>query len=189
MADVTSRIDPSAPSAEGQREPWYAPGLSFSCTGCGGCCTGPPGYVWFDAAEGRALAKRLGVTEREFLSLYAEEKLGPGNGWSLTEVVRDGNYDCVFLKPDGRGGRGCSVYEDRPTQCRTWPFWESNLTSPRAWQQAAEHCAGMGTPDGRPRERGGSCCGGAKPGAPAEADGFVPIEQIRIELARNPEGL
>ena len=27
--------------------PWYADGLSFECTMCGNCCTGPPGAVWF----------------------------------------------------------------------------------------------------------------------------------------------
>ena len=26
--------------------PWYADGLRFTCTMCGKCCTGEPGYVW-----------------------------------------------------------------------------------------------------------------------------------------------
>ena len=26
--------------------PWYADGLPFTCTQCGDCCTGDPGYVW-----------------------------------------------------------------------------------------------------------------------------------------------
>ena len=185
----TTQLNPRT----GEREPWYAPGLHFDCTGCGGCCTGPPGYVWFSPAEGRALAKRLGVTEKQFLALYAEEKLGPGNGWSLTEVVRDGNYDCVFLGTDADGRRGCTVYSDRPTQCRTWPFWQSNLESPRAWQQAAAHCAGMGTPNGQPR-RAAACCGGGGSGGDDGSGGggvagFVPVSEIRIQLARNPEGL
>jgi hypothetical protein len=35
------------------------------------------------------------------------------------------------------------VYEDRPGQCRTWPFWKSNLTSRRAWERAKGVCPGM----------------------------------------------
>lgn len=31
---------------------WYRAGLCFSCTGCGGCCTGPgEGYVWVTRPE------------------------------------------------------------------------------------------------------------------------------------------
>jgi len=26
--------------------PWYADGLSFTCTCSGNCCTGGPGFVW-----------------------------------------------------------------------------------------------------------------------------------------------
>jgi len=38
--------------------------------------------------------------------------------------------------------RTCQVYEARPRQCRTWPFWNSNLASPAAWRQTAEQCPG-----------------------------------------------
>lgn len=31
--------------------PWYAPGLSFTCTQCGNCCTGEPGVVWVSDEE------------------------------------------------------------------------------------------------------------------------------------------
>ena len=32
-------------------QPWYADGLSFTCTQCGNCCTGGPGYVWISDME------------------------------------------------------------------------------------------------------------------------------------------
>ena len=38
------------------------------------------------------------------------------------------------------------IYPVRPTQCRTWPFWEDNLKSPQAWKNASERgrgCPGM----------------------------------------------
>ena len=40
---------------------WYADGLRFSCTQCGNCCTGPPGAVWFNEDEGKAMADKVGV--------------------------------------------------------------------------------------------------------------------------------
>ena len=49
------------------------------------------------------------------------------------------NGDCVFLDPQTRG---CGVYQARPRQCRTWPFWDSNLASPESWAQTAEVCPG-----------------------------------------------
>jgi Fe-S-cluster containining protein len=36
------------------------------------------------------------------------------------------------------------VYPVRPPQCRTWPFWESNLESPEAWQKTCDDCPGSG---------------------------------------------
>src|SRR5438105_3224904 len=38
-------------------EPWYQDGLRFSCTRCGHCCTGEPGFVWVCAAARAALAE------------------------------------------------------------------------------------------------------------------------------------
>ncbi len=40
--------------------------------------------------------------------------------------------------------RKCTVYEDRPRQCRTWPFWDSNVRTEEAWQQTCEVCPGSG---------------------------------------------
>ncbi len=42
------------------------------------------------------------------------------------------NGDCVFFHGESRS---CQVYDARPRQCRTWPFWNSNLASPEAWQR------------------------------------------------------
>jgi Fe-S-cluster containining protein len=37
----------------------------------------------------------------------------------------------------------CTIYPVRPLQCRTWPFWTDNLSSPDAWNRAAQTCPGM----------------------------------------------
>lgn len=49
------------------------------------------------------------------------------------------NGDCVLLDKETRR---CTAYEVRPRQCRTWPFWNSNLRSREAWDEAAEACPG-----------------------------------------------
>ena len=39
---------------------------------------------------------------------------------------------------------GPKVYPVRPAQCRTWPFWESNVESPEAWERTKAVCPGSG---------------------------------------------
>jgi Fe-S-cluster containining protein len=71
----------------------------------------------------------------EFEGRYVRQ-VGPDK--SLIEYP-DG--DCIFLD---RESRKCSVYAARPTQCRTWPFWDSNLATRKDWKWACEVCPGSG---------------------------------------------
>lgn len=117
-------------------------GLSFSCTMCGNCCTGPEGYVLVSDAEAAALAQRLNLSTREFLERYTHMTSA---GRSLVEKLTDHGHDCVFLDREKIPGKAvCGVYEDRPAQCRTWPFWKSILGSRRAWDLMQRRCPGMG---------------------------------------------
>ncbi len=114
--------------------PWYVAGLAFECVACGRCCAGPEeGYVWAGDEEIAAMAKCLRMSEKAFRKQYVRKV---GKRQSLVEK-RPGR-DCVFLA-DGR----CRIYPARPTQCRTWPFWESNLASPESWSAAARRCPGI----------------------------------------------
>ncbi len=118
----------------GQPEPWYGDGLRFECTRCGACCTGSPGYVWMDAAEIARLADRLGLGLDEFGARFLRRV---GNRLSLVEKP---NHDCIFWDRSG----GCTVYDDRPNQCRTWPFWPENVESPSDWRRTGRGCPGAG---------------------------------------------
>ena len=51
--------------------PWYHAGLQFTCSQCGDCCSGAPGYVWVNQAEIDAIAERLETTADEVERLYA----------------------------------------------------------------------------------------------------------------------
>jgi len=125
---------PSTPP-ENEALPWYKGGLRFQCTGCGDCCTGGPGYVWVNQAEIDALAARLGLSVADFERRFVREI---GVRRSLKERR---NYDCVFLDAETRK---CTVYQDRPRQCRTWPFWNSTVRTPEAWEHTCEVCPGSG---------------------------------------------
>lgn len=119
------------------REKWYQGGLRFTCTQCGNCCTGEPGYVWVTREEIRRIAQFL---ERDDDWLPKNTLRRVGFKYSLTERS---NGDCTFLHHTKSGQRVCSIYPVRPLQCRTWPFWTINLKTPADWAEAAEICPGM----------------------------------------------
>ena len=131
---------------------WCAEGLRFSCTGCGNCCTGPPGYVWFTTDEAKRIAALLGIDEDTFYRQYARKS---GRRWSLTENHTEHGYDCIFLDRDSVPDNAvCSIYEARPAQCRSWPFWPENLQTQRQWKSAKRTtpCPGMDKGDLIPLE-------------------------------------
>ncbi|MGI9494458.1 MAG: YkgJ family cysteine cluster protein [Mariniblastus sp.] len=117
-------------------ELWYKDGLKFSCSGCGDCCTGAPGFVWVDQSETQAIADSLGIPREDFEDQYTR-KIGLRR--SLKEFS---NGDCVFFDNETRK---CEVYGSRPRQCKTWPFWDSNLRTPEDWERTCEECPGSGT--------------------------------------------
>ena len=116
-------------------QPWYKDGLQFTCTQCGDCCTGEPGYVWVTDEEMKQLAEYRGISIGEFRINHT--KLVSGRV-SLREFA---NGDCTFF--DG-ATRKCAVYPVRPAQCRTWPFWNSNLESEESWKEVVSVCPGAG---------------------------------------------
>ncbi|MCA9057124.1 MAG: YkgJ family cysteine cluster protein [Planctomycetaceae bacterium] len=129
---------------ESSGEPWYKDGLPFTCTQCGDCCTGAPGVVWVTDAELQEIAKHLDKPIGEIRLFHTRIVRGRV---SLTEYE---NGDCTFF--DSRS-RKCTVYSSRPIQCRTWPFWNSHLTSREAWQRVCDTCPGAGQGTIVPLER------------------------------------
>ena len=115
---------------------WYKDGLRFKCSQCGDCCTGAPGYVWVNQAEIEGIAAEIGESDVEAFEHEYVRKIGIRR--SLREFP---NGDCVFFDAEKRK---CTVYNARPRQCRTWPFWDSNLKSPEAWADTCEICPGSG---------------------------------------------
>lgn len=122
-----------------RKSPWYIAGLAFECQGCGRCCAGPEeGYVWVTDEEVAKIAEFLGLDERQLRAAYIRRV---GRRQSIRESMP--SRDCVFLGRDDQGRRICEIYTVRPTQCRTWPHWSSNLRRPEDWCEAALRCRGI----------------------------------------------
>ncbi len=144
MSDSPAEPGGNNGSAEDQNDgPWYRDGLSFRCTGCGNCCTGGPGFVWVDDAEIAAIAEYLDKPVGEIRLMYCRPVR---NRVSLNEYA---NGDCVFFDAENRN---CTIYPVRPIQCRTWPFWRSNLATEADWKSVARDCPGAGVGDFFPLE-------------------------------------
>lgn len=89
------------------------------CESCEGrCCTGESGYIFVTQEEILALSTLLNLETSVFVNEYLFKK---GYKYSLKEVSYGSSFDCIFYD---RANNGCSVYEARPTQCRTFPFWD-----------------------------------------------------------------
>jgi len=90
-----------------------------ACERCGGrCCIGESGNIFVRPKEIFALSQLLKMDESLFRAEYLEKR---GYKYSLKEQQVDASYDCIFYD---RSLSRCSVYEARPLQCRTFPFWD-----------------------------------------------------------------
>lgn len=90
-----------------------------ACASCGGnCCTGESGNIFVSVTEIAAIAKLIEMEEGEFRRTYLRKEV---YRYSLKEKVVNGSHDCVFFN---RSQNGCTIYQARPLQCRTFPFWD-----------------------------------------------------------------
>jgi Fe-S-cluster containining protein len=117
---------------------WYIGGLHFECMQCGACCAGPAaGYIWITRAEIKFIADFLKIPIPQVRRDYLRRI-----GFRTTIIEQPDNRDCVFMRRS-EGQKKCIIYPVRPNQCRTWPFWPENLSSPDAWNKTAQKCPGI----------------------------------------------
>lgn len=92
---------------------------SQACRTCGGrCCRGLGGYVWISLQELEDLAAAQGMNAARFAEQHLRQVQGR---LSLRERIINGEHFCCFFEPIACR---CTVYEHRPKQCRSFPFWE-----------------------------------------------------------------
>lgn len=113
---------------------FYQDGIRFTCQGDGRCCVtrGKYGYVFLSFGDRKRLAAYFKMSTTDFTRLYAKKVDGQ------FELQYKGK-DCPFFKENR-----CAVYEARPWQCRTWPFWPENMNSEVWEKEVAVYCPGIG---------------------------------------------
>jgi len=116
-------------------EPFYKDGLQFECTKCGNCCTGFPGYVYLSVKDIYSIAESLKLDKVSFLKKYTRTIHVFGE--KRLSLIENPPYDCIFWD------KICTIYNVRPYQCRSFPFWKRILVSYREWEKAAHNCPGM----------------------------------------------
>ncbi len=89
------------------------------CAQCEGkCCTGESGYIWLTPAEMEAIAKYINVDMQTFKEKYLRKIR---YRYSLKEIQREDDFACIFFD---QKAKNCSIYDVRPKQCATFPFWD-----------------------------------------------------------------
>ncbi len=90
-----------------------------ACESCAGkCCTGESGYIYVSKIEIKSIAKLLNLDVREFVQDYLFKKMYK---YSIKEKQNGDSFECTFYDSITNG---CTIYEARPLQCRTFPFWD-----------------------------------------------------------------
>ncbi|MDH4943605.1 YkgJ family cysteine cluster protein [Sulfurimonas sp. C5] len=106
-----------------------------ACETCEGrCCTGESGYIYVTKDEIFAIADLLEMDVNDFAIKYLFKT---GYKYSIKENQIGDSYECVFYD---RETNGCKIYEARPTQCRTFPFWDYFKTRV---QEVKDECPGI----------------------------------------------
>ena len=115
-------------------------GYNFSfdpkaCESCSGrCCIGDSGYIWVTPKEINDMSVRFNLKREDFITEYLSKI---GYRYTIKELPYLDGYKCVFFDIYKKQ---CKVYDERPTQCRTFPFWEhfkNNIS------EVEEECPGI----------------------------------------------
>ncbi len=102
---------------------------------------GRPRHHPHQRAGNRILADFLKLSLPDLVRIH----LRPiASGFSIVEET-DGS--CRFYD------QGCRIYPVRPLQCRTYPFWFSQMRSIQQWEKALCQCPGIGSGPLYSRER------------------------------------
>jgi len=90
-----------------------------ACESCeGNCCIGESGYVWVTPPEIKAIANTLEIDEADFRKQHLRKVQ---YRYSLKERQVGKSFECEFFDIKQRR---CTIYDVRPSQCRTFPFWD-----------------------------------------------------------------
>lgn len=108
-----------------------------ACAACGGkCCTGESGYIFCSIGEMQKISEFLGLSFNEFTQKYVKKV---GYKFSLIEKKYLDGYACIFFDSETKK---CNIYDVRPKQCKTFPFWDIYKDKERL-QELLQQCIGI----------------------------------------------
>lgn len=118
---------------------WFDNSISFACTACGKCCTsGGSTKVFVNRREIQNIAHNVGLEEDLFVTKYVDERLDDSGRVLKSLKKHSTKSQCTFLS-----GKKCTIYKDRPTQCRTYPYWPHIMIGSAEWKGEARGCEGI----------------------------------------------
>jgi Fe-S-cluster containining protein len=119
---------------------------------CSSCCRHESGFVFLSEKDVSVLLAHTRMDYADFVREYC--RWVGEDGEERLSLMEKPNFDCIFWD------RNCTVYQYRPLQCRTFPFWQSMVVSPGAWAAAARDCPGINRGAVHSREEIESCLAG-----------------------------
>jgi Fe-S-cluster containining protein len=115
---------------------FYRSGLRFECARCSRCCRHDPGFVFLSNQDLERILEGLSIDREAFIERYCVWV--PTEGGSNLSLAERPDYDCIFWREGG-----CRIYDFRPVQCRSFPFWPSHLSSQADWKNLRGQCTGI----------------------------------------------
>jgi len=104
---------------------------NFKCKACGRCCR-VEGYIHVSNTDIKNISRHLKMTEKQFRDKYVRWVHNTGR------VLPSGvNSSCIFLK-NGK----CGIYQARPVQCSSFPYWDMITGDNDEWEYAKSYCKG-----------------------------------------------
>ena len=107
----------------------------FKCQKCSACCRYEPGAVFLTEDDVNKICNYLSIDTDSFLKKYCRGIFKGGK--LVVSLLEKDNYDCIFWD------NGCTIYDARPLQCVTYPFWPSLVESERNWIIESKRCIGI----------------------------------------------
>lgn len=117
-------------------EKFYDKGLKFQCKRCSYCCGHGPGFVYLSKEDLKLLCTHFNLKARDFIKQYCRW-VTYYEGRTVLALIETKKLDCILWND------GCTAYEGRPIQCRTWPFWDWMVKDKASWDECKATCPGM----------------------------------------------
>jgi Fe-S-cluster containining protein len=105
---------------------------NFKCQNSGNCCKAS-GFVYVSAENIQKMADILNLDLSQFKETFVQKD----NGW---EVVASQTFRPNCFLDDQHH---CTVYEGRPTACKTYPNWPSIWQTDEALIAESTQCPGL----------------------------------------------